>query len=150
MQEADIENPQPQTLAFKSKKNKKSRVLLVEDDMISRKVMQYMVENSGCECDTVIIGEEALQLFKEKEYDLVFMDHGLPGELDGEQTTQHIRAYEDEMLRKDKVPIIMVSAHLFYQDHPQMYEAGCTHIINKPLRPDQLREIFEYYGLSVK
>lgn len=147
MLETDVVKPAVSPQAFKNKKPVKTRVLLVEDDMICRKVMQYMIENTGCECDNVMRGEDAVELFKKNEYHLVFMDHGLPGELDGEQATQQIRVYEDETHR-ERVPIIMVSAHLFFQDHAQMYEAGCTHILSKPLRSDELREILEYYGLS--
>ena len=56
-----------------------ARVLVVEDDPDSRKLIRQRLERAGHVPDEAVTGEGALRLLRESEYDLVVLDVGLPG-----------------------------------------------------------------------
>jgi two-component system, OmpR family, aerobic respiration control sensor histidine kinase ArcB len=61
-------------------------VLVVEDNAIAQTVAKSILTQLGCHVDVAINGKEALSLWKQNEYDLIFMDIGLP-DMDGYQVT---------------------------------------------------------------
>ena len=75
------------------------RILIVEDDMINRKIMQHLLEPYGG-CDSAENGVEALEAFKKAHaegnpYNLIFMDIMMPV-LDGQEALRRIRQYEEQ------------------------------------------------------
>jgi two-component system chemotaxis response regulator CheY len=75
------------------------KILIVEDDFISRKVMLHFLYPLG-ECDVAANGSEAMEAFMEaakagQPYDLVTLDIMMP-EMSGQETLMRIRMYEEE------------------------------------------------------
>jgi two-component system chemotaxis response regulator CheY len=70
------------------------RILIVEDDFGSRRLMQKLVSDYG-QCDVVVDGEEAVEAFRlaweeNSPYDVIFLDIMLP-KMDGQEALRRIR-----------------------------------------------------------
>lgn len=78
------------------------RVLLVEDDLIAAQGISLMVRSSGAVVDHTDIGEEALELTRHYEYDLVLLDLMLP-DIEGYEVVRRMR------LGRDDTPVLILS-----------------------------------------
>ena len=103
-------------------------VLLVEDDALSLKLMQDVLEAHGLEVEVATTGSDGLALAKTIRPSLIVMDIGLPG-MDGVEVTRSLR--DDTGLRD--VPILGVSAYAMQEDETLMRQAGCDSFMTKPL-----------------
>lgn len=79
-----------------------TQILIVDDEKMIVKGIKYSLEHDGIEADVAYDGETALEMIKDKEYDLVILDVMLP-KLDGLEVCQMVREFSD-------VPIIMLTA----------------------------------------
>lgn len=79
------------------------RVLVVDDNLVNLKVAHKMLTEYEFQIDEAKNGNEAIALVKEREYELIFMDHMMP-EMDGIITTKTIRS---ECGRNGKHPVII-------------------------------------------
>ncbi len=89
---------------------KKHKILLVEDAKLAQKVASIVLANIGCEVHVVANGKEAVKLVTENQYDLIFMDLGLP-DIDGFSTTEAIRNAELKTYPEQHIPIIALTTH---------------------------------------
>jgi CheY-like chemotaxis protein len=78
-------------------------------------------------------GLVAIDLVDNKNYDLIFMDHMMPG-LDGLETTQRIR----RLPAGQKVPIIALTANAVSGVREMFIENGMNDFISKPIDPEKL------------
>ncbi len=101
-------------------------VLLVEDSEINILVSKKILEYLGCTVTIVRSGVQALQIFKENEYDLILMDINLP-ELDGLQTCNLIREKH-----KNVPPIIALTSNALPGDAELYLAKGMDDYITKP------------------
>ena len=113
------------------------RVLLVEDNPVSRFVGQKILEHLRCRVDTASDGMHALEMFFRAEYDIVFMDCEMP-KMDGYTAAQEIRKYESQLPPRGRIPIIALTAHALEEDQMQCLAAGMDDFITKPFLPEQL------------
>jgi CheY-like chemotaxis protein len=93
------------------KKIENVRVLIVDDNKLSREVMQMMAKTNGWESESVDSGEQALLHLQEvgvSTYDIIFMDWHMPG-IDALDTTRRIRGLATDQKIAPKV--IMVTSH---------------------------------------
>ncbi|RLC59203.1 MAG: hypothetical protein DRI30_01135 [Chloroflexi bacterium] len=105
------------------------RVLIVEDDRISQKMVRDALQAAGYETDEVDSGELALQKVAEGTPDLVLMDIRLPG-IDGLETTRRLKADP----KTAAIPVVAVTAHVMPEDEAMIRAAGCDAYMPKPLR----------------
>jgi two-component system chemotaxis response regulator CheY len=129
------------------------RVLIVEDDFSSRKILQTIISDHGT-CDIAIDGKEAIEAYKmswlnSTPYDLICMDIMMPN-VDGLQALAAIRKIEKEMdiKEKDAVKVIMTTA----LDDPKTviesyYKLGATSYIVKPIEKEKFLKEVEKLGL---
>lgn len=131
------------------------KILVVEDDFGSRKLMQKLLTSFG-DLDLVVNGEEALDAFKmalseDDPYDLVFMDIMLP-KMDGHEALQNIRELEKEkgISSADEVKVIMATA---LEDPKNVIKAfnkgGATSYLVKPIVKEKLLEEMSKLGFYV-
>ncbi|MDE7427957.1 MAG: response regulator, partial [Lachnospiraceae bacterium] len=85
--EEEIQKEQP--LELFTAKN--CRVLVVDDNLINRKVARSLLQSYDLEITEAESGMEAIQFVKGSLYDIIFMDHMMPG-MDGIEAVQHIRS----------------------------------------------------------
>lgn len=113
------------------------KVLVVEDVEIARNVMDLILKKINCEVDMAKNGIEALRLFFAKNYDLIFMDIGLP-DINGVTITKLIRSYE----KKDSpVKVIAVTAHAGNNYKQECLKAGMDGFLVKPVVVSDVQNI---------
>ena len=101
-------------------------VLVVDDEEGIRETLSGIFEDEGCSIVTANSGEEALDILKEQNPDLILLDIWLPG-IDGIQTLEEIKA-----LRPD-LPIIMISGHGNIELAVKATRSGAYDFLEKPL-----------------
>ncbi len=106
------------------------RILLAEDDEISRIVFSAMLERYEIdlfECDN---GRTAFESFKKKTFDLIFLDVQMPV-MNGLDTARMMREYEMEN-NLEKTPIIGLSAHAYKKIIDRCLDSGMDDYLIKP------------------
>jgi PAS domain S-box-containing protein len=116
-------------------------ILLVEDNPINQKVAQRIIKNIGYSIDIAENGLVALDLLKQKKYDLIFMDIQMP-EMDGLRATKIILD-----TYKDKSPVIIaMTAAVMKGDKERCLEAGMSDYIPKPVLPEVVYKAIKKWG----
>ncbi len=110
-----------------------ARILLVEDNEMSRDMLTRRLVVRGFEVETAVNGKEAVRLAVELQPDLILMDLSLPV-LDGFEATQAIKADAST----SAIPIIALTAHVFSDDKARAFKAGCSDYETKPIEFDRL------------
>ena len=100
------------------------KVLVVDDEKLIVKGIRFSLLQDGLEVDCAYDGEEALELARNNEYDLVLLDVMLP-KLDGFEVCQQIREFSD-------MPIVMLTAKGDDMDKILGLEYGADDYITKP------------------
>ena len=100
------------------------KVLVVDDEKLIVKGIRFSLEQDGMEVDAAYDGEEALEMAREKEYDIILLDLMLP-KLDGLGVCQQIREFSN-------VPIVMLTAKGDDMDKILGLEYGADDYITKP------------------
>ncbi len=120
----------------------KYRVLLVEDNSIARQVAQSILGKLNCDTELADTGKKAVDLWSTGQYDLIFMDVGLP-DCDGYEVTHKIRIME--LVRDTHIPIIALTAHAGDENTQRCIEAGMNAVLMKPLTVKSCSDILEAF-----
>ncbi|WP_299592041.1 response regulator [uncultured Microbulbifer sp.] len=124
----------PQTGSFPSLPwPAKPRVLAVDDYEANRLLMGEFLRAQHVEVVVASSGEEALDLWRDQHFDMIFMDIQMPG-MDGIATTAKIR--EEESGRR--TPIIALTAHVGTEEKSRLLSAGLDDYLSKPVSESQL------------
>ena len=107
------------------------RVLVVDDEKLIVKGIKFSLEQDGMNVDAAYDGEEALNLIKTGNYDLVVLDVMLP-KMDGLEVCQQVRGFS-------QVPIVMVTAKGEDMDKIMGLEYGADDYITKPFNILELK-----------
>lgn len=108
----------------------KAHVLVVEDNEINQIVLQAILEPLKIQLDFAENGKEALEMIKNKKYQVILMDHYMPV-MDGVETTIEIRNMEDQYYRE--IPIIALTADAVEGTKEQFYKIGMNDFLTKPV-----------------
>ena len=101
-----------------------AKVLIVDDEKLIVKGIKFSLEQDGYETDCAYDGEEALEMAKAKDYDIILLDLMLP-KLDGYEVCQRIREFS-------KTPIIMLTAKGDDMDKILGLDCGADDYMTKP------------------
>lgn len=115
-------------------------ILLVEDNRIAAKVAQCILQSLRCYVDIALNAEAALLLIKEQQYNLIFMDIGLP-ELDGFRLTELIR--HTLAPAQQAIPVIALSAHADISQRQEFHAVGMKGAIVKPLTREKAMAVLQ-------
>ncbi|MBF0480433.1 MAG: PAS domain S-box protein [Desulfovibrionaceae bacterium] len=116
------------------------KILLVEDDKISRTLAQNYLEKAGAVVTCAVNGEQALAaLARGEKFDCILMDISLPV-MDGVTATKKIRSGDDE---SKNIRIIAITAHAMVGDRERFLEAGMDEYIAKPVDLKALKEVIQ-------
>jgi two-component system, cell cycle response regulator DivK len=119
-------------------------VLLVDDDRNTRDVWSQFLVHSGLQVRQAADGEAAMEVLRADPPDLVLMDLSLPV-IDGWTLTTLIKGDP----RTNRIPVIVISAHVFAEHRERALEAGCDAFLAKPCLPaDLLREVRRFLHLD--
>jgi PAS domain S-box-containing protein len=118
------------------------RILVVEDESVSRLAMRAMLERLGHAVTTAANGLDAVQAFGGESFDCVFMDIQMP-EMDGVEATQRIHSMQDALgLRR--TPIIAVTAYAMPGDRERFLAAGMDAYVSKPVQEEDLSRALKH------
>ena len=126
-----------QTAEYENFRAPEAKVLIVDDNLVNRKVAAGLMKPFAMQIDTAKSGEEAIEMVKQKEYHLIFMDHMMP-DMDGVEATHVIRELEGEYYRK--VPIIALTANAINGVKEMFLAEGMDDFIAKPIDFKELSE----------
>jgi len=112
--------------------HKKIKILLVEDDLISRTIIERYAMKNSWEITNAVNGQNAIDSFKQKKFDIVLMDVQMPV-LDGYTATNQIRAYEHKRGQIARTPIIALTAYTIKGDRENCLAAGMDDYLSKPV-----------------
>jgi PAS domain S-box-containing protein len=116
------------------------RVLVVDDNPINLKVAQAFLAKHNIRADTARGGAEAVARAEAKAYDIIFMDHMMPG-VDGVEAARRIRALADD--RRRGVPIVALTANAVSGAREMFLAAGMNDFISKPIDAAELNRKLE-------
>jgi CheY-like chemotaxis protein len=119
------------------KEVKDLKILLVEDNLINKKITLLTLSPLVRSIDTASNGKEALDMFGTTNYDLVLMDIQMPV-MSGLIAAEKIRALE--LTTNTHVPIIAITANAMIGDKEKCLSAGIDDYISKPFQPAALLE----------
>ena len=118
----------------------KARVMIVDDNEINLKVALGLMRPYNMQFITASSAREAIALLRNKNVDLVLMDHMMP-EMDGAEATTLIREFDDEYYKK--LPIIALSANAVSGARKMFLEAGFNDFIPKPIEHSTLDRVMK-------
>ncbi len=106
------------------------RLLLAEDDAVGEVVMTSIIRKRGWEITAVKTGSEAVEAYRQKQFDVILMDVQMPV-MDGFTAVRLIRQIEAQTDRK--TPIIAMTAFALHGDRERCLEAGMDDYLPKPV-----------------
>ena len=109
------------------------RLLIVDDARLNLKVVQALLKSTGMQTDTASGGQQAIDMCKEKKYDLILLDHRMP-EPDGIET---FKVISKEGLNKD-TPVIMLTANVVSGAEEEYKKIGFVDYLSKPIHGEDL------------
>lgn len=107
----------------------KARVLLAEDDEISKILLVNILRKVDCEIITARSGQEAVEKYREQAIDLVLMDVSMPV-MDGFEAASLIREMEGDA---GHTPIMALTAHAYQEIEKRYHNAGMDDFLTKPI-----------------
>ena len=119
------------TLNLNESQQKDHHVLIVEDSLVAQTVAKAMLSQCGCTISIAETGQQAQMMWQNNQFDLIFMDIGLP-DMDGYEVTHYIRLNEASW-NKSHTPIVALTAHIGAESKKKCIEAGMNAILSKPL-----------------
>lgn len=109
------------------------RILVVDDDPNSRKIVELMLMSQGFHLSFAENGQEGVQKASEELPDLVLMDVLMPI-LNGHEATRRLKSDP----RTSRIPVIALTALAFESDRRDSLSAGCDGYLSKPFTRREL------------
>jgi signal transduction histidine kinase/FixJ family two-component response regulator/HPt (histidine-containing phosphotransfer) domain-containing protein len=119
-----------------------ARVLLVDDVRMNLRVAQGLLSSTLATIDIAGGGEECLKMMQETKYDIVFLDHMMPG-LDGMATLKALKS--DNNHPNQNTPIIALTANAIVGAKEMYINAGFSDYITKPIQEKEILDVFFKY-----
>ncbi|HKP80823.1 MAG TPA: sigma-54 dependent transcriptional regulator, partial [Pyrinomonadaceae bacterium] len=106
-------------------------VLVVDDEEIMREVLETLLTNEGYRVDLAKTGEEGLEAYGRRAFDVVLLDVSMPG-IGG------LRALEEFLKMDSDAVIVMITAYATFDTAIAAWERGAVHCIRKPFLNEQI------------
>ncbi len=111
------------------------RILLAEDNIVNQNVATQMLVRLGCEVALAANGQEAVELYRQNEFDLVLMDCHMPV-MDGLEATRQIHS----LAQCRQMPVIALPADVTAEQKTACKQAGMNGYLSEPIRLEELRQ----------
>ncbi|MDH3258681.1 MAG: response regulator [Deltaproteobacteria bacterium] len=109
------------------------RILIIEDDDLSRKLLKKALSMNGHRIEEAPEGAEGLSKFKADSFDLVITDLSMPG-MSGWEVAKGVKEQNPE------VPVVLLSGWAVQHEREKLNDAGIDYVISKPCSLDALHE----------
>jgi PAS domain S-box-containing protein len=107
------------------------QALIAEDNELNQKLISLLLEERGIDVDIASNGQEAVDSFRKKAYDIIFMDINMPVK-DGVEALRDIRLIESET-GKSRQPVIALTAKAIKGDSEHLLKQGFDGYLSKPI-----------------
>jgi CheY-like chemotaxis protein len=104
------------------------KILLVEDNPVNRRLAEFLLRSQGYEVRAAATAQEAFEMLKTEQVDLIVMDIQLPG-MNGLEATKKLK--EDPGTRD--IPVVAVTSYAMKGDREKALAAGCAGYVTKPI-----------------
>ena len=112
-------------------KKEKARVLVIEDENDVRQLLSDILTDSNHDVETASSGSEGIELFKNREFDMVFTDLGMP-EMSGWDVAKEVKKINE------KIPVALITGWNVELDTSEMKDKRVDLIIHKPFEINQV------------
>jgi two-component system, cell cycle response regulator DivK len=103
-------------------------ILIVEDNLVNRKLLLTVLRPHGYRLLTALDGEEAVRIAGQEVPDLILMDLQLP-KINGYEATQQLKEHQSTA----HIPIIALTAHAMAKEQEQALQIGFNGYVTKPI-----------------
>ena len=110
---------------------RKATILIIEDEKDVREILYDILTDGGHQVATASEGREGVELFKRKEFDMVFTDLGMPG-MSGWQVTEKIKSINR------RIPVAFITGWNLELKESELRENGVDFIVYKPFEVKQV------------
>ncbi|MBV9216478.1 MAG: sigma-54-dependent Fis family transcriptional regulator [Acidobacteria bacterium] len=110
---------------------KKGSILICDDEEIMRDVLETILSGAGYKVELAKTGEEAVELYSQRSFDVVLMDVSMPG-IGG------LTALEQLMNLDPEAVVLMVTAYATFDTAISAWEKGAAGVIRKPFQNEQI------------
>ncbi|MCQ2523425.1 MAG: response regulator [Lachnospiraceae bacterium] len=115
-----------------------AKVLIVDDNNVNITVCKRLLKDTLVKCDTATSGIKAVEMCRDKKFDLIFMDQMMP-EMDGIEAMKTIRTDEDSL--NVETPIVALTANASAGTRESLIEIGFNDYLSKPIEYKRLEEV---------
>ena len=117
-----------------------AKILVVDDNAMNRKVFRNFIKHTQIQLTEASSGLECLELVKENDFDVIFLDHMMP-EMDGIETLHAMR----NRRMCDDIPVIVLTANAVKGAKAYYLREGFSDFLSKPILPEKLDKILLEY-----
>ena len=121
-----------------------AKILVVDDNEVNLQVADGLLKKFGIKAVKAISGFQALDFLAEQKYDIIFMDHQMPG-MDGVETLEKIRAVEENLPDSEKSIVIVLSANAVNGAREMFLSKGFNDFIAKPVQGKDFADCLSKY-----
>ncbi len=118
------------------------KILAVDDVLVNLKVVQSLLKKTGIEIDTAISGEECIKKARATKYDVILLDHMMPGK-DGVETLHEMKA--DPECKNTDTPVIVLTANAIHGAREEYLRQGFSDYLSKPIALKDLEAMLLKY-----
>mgnify|MGYP003624588592 FL=1 len=111
----------------------KVKILVVEDNKINQMITKKILTKMDLKCDIIDNGEDAVEMIKNNNYNIILMDIHMPG-ISGIEATKIVRSFDKELT------IFALTAVTIEDKMHEFEEAGFTDIIPKPFKQEEFEK----------
>jgi len=131
-----LEGKEEVDVSYIIKKGRRARILVIDDEETVRSILSRILSQINHRVITAENGEEGLRLFKEKEFDIVLTDLGMPG-MSGWEVCRAIKKMSPH------TPVGMITGWGVEVDQAKIEENGIDFVIPKPFQFDQILKVVD-------
>ena len=132
--------PSESKIEMSTANNSQTKILIVDDDALSRKILAQLLSSAGYNCQVCGDGTEALENIHARPPSLLLLDFDMPG-ANGAEVLKQLRSDQDQAVAR--VATIMLTAHGSEESEVSCLQAGADDFVTKPVNASVLRARIE-------
>ena len=119
-----------------------ARILVVDDTPVNLSVIKSLLKRTKIQIDAAGSGDEGIGFYRQKHYDVIFLDHMMPDK-DGIETLKEMKEIKDSP--NAATPVICLTANAISGMREKYIDAGFDDYLTKPIDPDRLETMLLAY-----
>ncbi|MBW1824329.1 MAG: PAS domain S-box protein [Deltaproteobacteria bacterium] len=134
--EATVQEAKKEKVTLKSRKQEKTKILVIDDEKEIRQLLSDILTDGGHEVTTASDGNKGIEVFEKGEFDLVFTDLGMP-RMSGWQVAKKIKSIND------RIPVALITGWSVDLSESEIEKSGVDLVAQKPFKVDQMLKLVQ-------